>query len=286
MAVTLLAQCPVCGSGSTREKLRVETTAVYTAHRCRSCGLVFTWPRPTADELAEFYSATYFAGSAHGRFGYADYGDLAEANARRSWWELQRYAPLRSVERRHVLDVGCATGGFLAEASRDGWRCTGVEMSTDAASVARARGLHVIDGDLFATELPVADFGLVTMWHVLEHLPEPAAALARAHDLLAPRGLLFIELPNWNSVGRVVKRARWSQMKPPEHINYFTRGSLVDAVRRAGLTPLRADTHYPSLWDGARVRRRSRPLRLGVALVGSVVSSAGGGGYLRLLARR
>lgn len=283
--MTVVAECPVCGCGSTREKLRVETTAVYTAHRCRSCRLVFTWPRPTADELTSFYSASYFMGRDHARLGYGDYAHLGELNAERSWTELKRYAPLDQVDPRHVLDVGCATGGFLTGAKRDGWHCAGVEMSTDAAATARSRGLDVIDGDIFAVDRP-GDFGLLTMWHVLEHLPEPAAALAMARDLLASSGLLFIELPNWNSVGRVVRRARWSQMKPPEHINYFTRRSLVGAVQRAGFVPLKSDTHYPSLWDGARLRRRSQLLHLGVALMGSAASMAGRGGYLRVLARR
>lgn len=284
MAVTAVAQCPVCGSRATRRHFDVVTTTAYTARRCRDCGLVFTWPRPTPEELAAFYSGAYFTGR-DGRVGYEDYAHLGELNARRSWSDLKRYGPLDGLEPRHVLDVGCATGGFLAEAKRDGWRCTGVEMAADAVESAQGQGLDVRQGDIFEPSLEPGGYGLITMWHVLEHLIEPAAALARARELVAPAGRLFIELPNWDSMGRVAKRAQWSQMKPPEHINFFTRRSLGGALRRAGFTPLQSDTHYPSLWDRARLPGRSRPLHLGVALVGSVVSAAGRGGYLRVLAR-
>lgn len=287
MAVTAAARCPVCRSASTGHVFDVITTAPFSAHECAACGLVFTWPRPTPEELESFYSAAYFSGNARGGLGYDDYGSLGELNARRSWRELKRFTALDEVKPRRLLDVGCATGGFLAEAASDGWDCVGLEMSSAAAESARANfGLEVHEGDLHGAALPTGAFGLVTMWHVLEHMTTPAASLARVRDLLAPGGLLFIELPNWNSVGRTVKKADWSQMKPPEHINFFTSRSLGAAVRHAGFRPVRSDTHYPSMVDKARVRRRSRPLHALAAVAAGAASALGRGGYLRLLARR
>ena len=277
----------MCACEATTEEFEVATTVLFSARKCRSCRLVFTWPRPTPAELEALYTETYFTGGLVGPVGYEDYRSLGELNARRSWSALKRYGRLDDVHPRTVLDVGCATGGFLAEARADGWRGVGVEMSAAAAAVARDHlGLDVMHGDVFAPGLPSAGFGLVTMWHVLEHVTEPASTLERAADLLAPGGRLFLELPNWDSVGRTLKGPRWSQMKPPEHINFFTPRSLAGAVRRAGLTPLDVGTHYPSLWDRARARRAVNPLPLAAALLGSAASVVGRGGYLRLLARR
>lgn len=287
VAVTSAVRCPVCASTSARHVFDVITTAPFSAHKCGACELVFTWPRPTPEELESFYSSAYFSGNRSGGLGYDDYRSLGELNARRSWTELQRFAALDEVRPRRLLDVGCATGGFLAEAAREGWDCVGLEMSSAAAASARTDfGLEVHEGDLHGAGLPTGAFGLVTMWHVLEHMTEPAAGLARARDLLAPGGLLFIELPNWNSLGRTVKRADWSQMKPPEHINFFTRASLGAAVRRAGFRPVRTATRYPSMADKARVRRPSQPLHALAAVVAEAASALGRGGYLRLLARR
>lgn len=263
------------------------TTARFSAHKCGACGLAFTWPRPTPEELESFYSAAYFSGNGSDGLGYDDYRSLGELNARRSWSELQRFTPLDEIRPRRLLDVGCATGGFLAEAANAGWDCVGLEMSSAAAASARADfGLEVHEGDLHSTALPTGAFGLVTMWHVLEHMIAPDAALTRARELLAPGGLLFIELPNWNSVGRTLKRAHWSQMKPPEHINFFAADSLGAAVRQAGFRPVKTGTHYPSMVDKARVRRRSQPLHALAAVAAGAASALGRGGYLRLLARR
>lgn len=287
MAPTYDAGCPLCGSHQFRAKLVVHTTDRFETRECASCGLVYAWPRPTTDELSSFYSATYFAGDAGDRLGYSDYRALGELNARRAWSLVRRFAPLDQARPRRILDVGCATGAFLAEAQSERWECVGVEMSPEAAAVAREEfGLRVFDGDIFSAHLDGEQFGLVTMWHVLEHVIDPAATLDRARDLLAPGALLFVELPNWNSLGRIIRGASWSQLKPPEHINFFTEKTLTAAVEQHGFRSLRAGTYYPSMWDKARVRRASQVVHLGGALVASAASAISLGGYLRIVASR
>jgi 2-polyprenyl-3-methyl-5-hydroxy-6-metoxy-1,4-benzoquinol methylase len=186
-----------------------------------------------------------------------------------------------------LLDAGCATGGFLAEAKAAGWDCLGVELSDHAVEIARNEfSLDVVHGDLDSDLLAPGSFGLITMWHVLEHLIDPAAALVRARELLLPGGMLFIELPNWNSLGRMAKGPAWKQLKPPEHINFFTPRSLAATATRAGFHVLRCDSHYPSMIDKAAVRRWSQPLHCGAATVAIAASAVGRGGYARLLAQR
>lgn len=285
-APALVAGCPACRVAGTSHVCDVSTNACYAVERCRGCGLVYTMPRPTPEELADFYSSTYFERSAPTRLGYADYRAVAEANAKRMWLDLQRYTDLSAVTPQRLLDVGCATGGFLAAAAADGWSSVGIELSRDAAAIAREEyRLDVLEGDIESAPLEPAQFGLVTLWHVLEHLPDPLGALERVRKLLAPDGLAFIELPNWNSLGRVAKGAKWSQLKPPEHINFFTPKSLRLAAERSGLDVLRVSTHYPSLVDRAAVRRRTRPLHLLAGLIGTGACALDRGGYVRLLAR-
>jgi 2-polyprenyl-3-methyl-5-hydroxy-6-metoxy-1,4-benzoquinol methylase len=237
------------------------------------------------EELDRFYSSTYFERDRVTNLGYANYRSVAEENARRMWREMKTVLNGRKVAPQRLLDVGCATGGFLSEAQADQWECLGVEFSDFAIDVARAEfGLRVLKGDVFHPELAKESFGLVTMWHVLEHVVDPVATLERARELLAPGGFLFVELPNWASVGRRVKGAKWSQLKPPEHINFFTPATLATAAGRAGLKVLRATSAYPSLMDQAAVRRLSRPLHLLKAAIATVACKLGSGGYVRLLA--
>jgi 2-polyprenyl-3-methyl-5-hydroxy-6-metoxy-1,4-benzoquinol methylase len=282
-----LPVCPLCADERLRRIYEVVTWHQYGIEKCRNCGFVFALPRPTAEELDHFYTSAYFERSQSTPLGYANYRAIAEINARLMWREMKVLLDRYSARPRRLLDVGCATGGFLAEAQADLWECLGVELSDFAIDVARREfGLQVLKGDVFHTDIRVDSFGLVTMWHVLEHIIDPLSTLVRVRELLAPNGLLFIELPNWASVGRRARGAKWSQLKPPEHINFFTPRSLAAAVHRAGFRVLKAGTSYPSLMNEALVRRQSRPLHMVKAGLAAIASYFGGGGYVRVLAQK
>lgn len=284
--MTLENSCPICLGQSIREIFQTETSSQFAIVQCESCDLVFATPRPTPAELDEFYSSDYFQKDHQMHYGYSDYRTLGEINARRMWGNLKAHAPVILKGPHTLLDVGCATGGFLAEAKKDGWDCTGVELSQHAVDIACDEfGLNVIRDDIMSPQLN-SGFGLITMWHVLEHLIDPLAALERARELLAPGGFLLIELPNWNSVGRSVRKTRWSELRPPEHINYFTPASLSHAVQKAGFEVLICSTHYPSLMDKAAVRRKSQLLHQGVSLAAIAACRFGRGGYLRILVQK
>jgi 2-polyprenyl-3-methyl-5-hydroxy-6-metoxy-1,4-benzoquinol methylase len=279
--------CPVCAGHALRRVFQVQTWSTYGIEKCRACGFVFAATRPSPEELDRFYTSTYFAKDHGLNLGYANYRSVAEENARRMWPECKVILAGRTISPRRVLDVGCATGGFLAEAKADGWDCVGVEFSEFAIDVAqREFGLQVLKGDVFHPELPERSFGLVTMWHVLEHVIDPLATLVQAKKLLAPGGVLFIELPNWSSVGRRARGVRWSQLKPPEHINFFTPTTLAHAATKAGLRVLSSTSAYPSLANEAAVARATRPLHQVKAALASVASKLDCGGYVRLLAER
>lgn len=126
----------------------------------------------------------------------------------------------------------------------------------------------------------------MTMWHVLEHCIDPLGVLKQARSLLEPGGMLFVELPNWNSMGRRVRGAKWSQLKPPEHINFFTPRSLARATELAGFISARAWSVYPPkrpLRPGDYQPTLMQRCRDGVA---RLAGPLGCGGYTRLVARR
>lgn len=283
--------CPSCQARRFTTKLKVHTTADYSVVRCGDCRLVYAFPRPTPTELAAYYDSHYFSG---GKFtsdtaagGYGDYFGLAEHNARVMWPDLCRYANLAAVNPRRVLDVGCASGGFLAAARDEGWEAVGVELSEHAADRARTHfKLNVINGDIFAEQLEPGSFGLVTIWHCLEHVIDPFATLKRANELLVPGGILFIEVPNWNSLGRIVKNERWAQLKPPEHINFFTRGSLRSAATMAGFNVLKRSTRYVAGFDRLYTSGLPKIVCRGLRGIEALAGQCGIGGYLRLMARK
>jgi 2-polyprenyl-3-methyl-5-hydroxy-6-metoxy-1,4-benzoquinol methylase/transcription elongation factor Elf1 len=278
--------CTICNSEIFVAAMKKRTDEEYFVCSCRECGLVSTFPRPTPQHLVEFYGRTYFEKNGERVGGYEDYSGLPEQNARLMWGEFQRFEPSIANQVGYILDCGCATGGFLDEAQKNGWKCLGVELSEHAVQRARSFGLDILVGDLSHPDLVPRSFNVVTMWHVLEHVISPALVLKQARDLLQPGGHLLIELPNWNSLGRIGRGAKWAQLRPPEHINFFTPKSLANAVACAGFVVKKSVSLYPSMTNRVVLKTNPTLADRFVSLAGSLVSRIGFGGYVRLLAQR
>ena len=175
-----------------------------TIHRCTACGTAWAFPRPTEQDLADFYGAAYF--TADTGFGYGDYdgASWAGVQAVRAWDELHEWAPENEdVASRRLLDVGAATGEFALRAQRGGLGGGGLRGGDTAREAARAKGLTAV---ATIDEAP-GHFGMISMYHVLEHLIDPLAVLRLARAAVASDGYLVIELPQWHSAGRIVRRS-------------------------------------------------------------------------------
>lgn len=141
-----------------------------------------------------------------------------------------------------LLDLGCWVGFLLDEAADRGWRTTGIEPSEFASGYARDRlGLDVRTGELFDTELATGAFDAVVLGDVIEHLPDPGAALDRIAAALAPAGILAMALPDAGSrLARAMGRRWWSVI--PTHVHYFTRASIGTLLEARGYGVLQIDT--------------------------------------------
>lgn len=133
----------------------------------------------------------------------------------------------RHVEKGALVDLGCWVGFLLDEARARGWDpVVGVEPSTFASDFARERlKLDVRTDDLMTAELPAGQHQAVVLGDVIEHLPDPGAALDRVRELLAPGGGAMLMLPDAGSrLARAMGTRWWSVI--PTHVHYFTRASL------------------------------------------------------------
>jgi SAM-dependent methyltransferase len=205
-------------------------TALADIVRCSDCGHMQLERMPTEADLSEAYrraeSDDYLVEEAGQR-----------ATARRILEAIERH-----VARDRLLDLGCWVGLFLAEARVRGWETVGVEPSEFASRHARERlGLDVQTCGLLEAELPDAGFNSVFMGDVIEHLPDPSAALERVAELLAPGGVVAIALPDSGSrLARVMARRWWSVI--PTHLHYFTRRSIGVLLGRHGYETLAVQT--------------------------------------------
>ncbi len=232
--------CPICGTAESAPYLSGPDRAhprqgLYQLVRCVGCGLVYQNPRPAPDTWAEHYPPSYAPHHAGGR----------PSLARRLGWRhgLELYRRCRFVGRHlaggELLDVGCATGTFLAGVQSFGtWRVWGIEPGLAAARAARRRGLNVLVARFEEVALHPASLDALTLWDVLEHLPDPVAALARARAALRPAGFVFLNVPVLDSLDARLFGPYWCGLDLPRHLTLFDRASLAACLAAAGLEPV------------------------------------------------
>ncbi len=165
-----------------------------------------------------------------------------------------------------ALDLGCASGGLLALLRPQAGHLAGLELSQTAARAAAQVGDEVVQGALEDPGLPFAPgaFDLVVIADVLEHLADPAAALARAAGWCRPGGAILVSVPNvahW-SARLALARGRWPQEESgtfdSSHLRWFTRASLGELLRRAGLRDVELDAIVPALRNHVPLPRVAR----------------------------
>lgn len=233
--------CEVCDSQPSSHALlfwKYGTPVV----RCSVCSLVFASPRWTSEHLFKRYRDPEY---------WTHYAETIRATAfdpvaNQARWDpsLELFAAERGEGR--LLDVGCATGEFLAAAKARGWQAHGVEASEIAAAHAReSHGVDVHTGTLEDVRFPDASFDVVTMWDVIEHLQHPRAVVERVARLLRPGGLLGLTTPNIGSLRYYVQGRRWWVVGPNEHIFYFSPATVDRLLRRCGFDVTHIDTFGP-----------------------------------------
>jgi 2-polyprenyl-3-methyl-5-hydroxy-6-metoxy-1,4-benzoquinol methylase len=244
-----IVRCQLCGSA---ERSLVFAEPPYEVFRCSSCGLVYVTPRLAGNALRAVYGEGYWRSDTPKTKGYADYRKDAPLYLKTF---RKRFALLRQHvgnAKLRVLDVGCAAGFFLRVCRELGHVGYGVEISAEIAQVAReALGPErVFVGDLDAAVAAHAavftphSFDLVTMWDVVEHVPDPQALLRTARGLLKPNGLLVLETQNVSSRFARTLGPRWQHYKHEEHLYHFDPDTARRLLEQSGFTLLRWTPRY------------------------------------------
>jgi 2-polyprenyl-3-methyl-5-hydroxy-6-metoxy-1,4-benzoquinol methylase len=212
--------CNLCGGTTTAPFTRKDGLDVV---RCTACGLVYVNPRARAADLTEHYNS-----GESSRVEY--YRDAAVAD-RRTFREILAIATRLAPARGTLLDVGPCTGTLLLQAREAGFAVQGIEINAGAARMCREElGLDVRAGVLEADSYPAESFDVVSMGDVIEHVPDPVATLRTVARVLKPGGHVLISTPNVESAA-----ARMLQVKPEEHIYYFSAATLAASLEKAGL---------------------------------------------------
>jgi 2-polyprenyl-3-methyl-5-hydroxy-6-metoxy-1,4-benzoquinol methylase len=221
--------CPTCGSADAAPELDKDHMRIV---RCRACDLVYVSPTFNEEHYNEVYAST-------------EYQDIVRDLGIKSHdYRVQRFGTERvdlmarhlTASRPRYLDVGCSTG-FVVEAARDrGWEAVGIDLNPSAVEYGKGRGLDLRTVALEAGDFTPGSFDAVSLFDVLEHLFDPVRTLRACARLLAPGGILFMYVPNYDSASRLLMGKDAHFIWPTHHLNYYTPVTIGDLMTREGLS--------------------------------------------------
>jgi len=227
--------CMACGSS----KFSIDPTSSerFCLVQCAGCGVGFTKPKPTREDLEKHYSQTYY-GPENVKFLPVLEKIVIWMAKRRARWIDKRIRP-----RSRVLEIGCGRGVLLEALSHLGHECHGTERSDLAATRAqRIVGIKVYTDPLEQCGLRENYFDVVILWHVLEHLENPVPTLTHISNLLGPHGILIIEVPNvWSWQARLTGK-HWFHLDIQRHLYHFTAQGLNKLLERNGFLIIKITT--------------------------------------------
>ncbi len=236
--------CPLCGAGSDHaltasDRNRERTSEPFHYNRCRACGTVFIIDVPA--DLAPYYEGDYHRFGPDGAPEWTTNPTLQEV-------ESYRMRMLRSyVQPGRLYDIGAGAGAFSAAAKREGFEVSAIEMDPRCCEyLDQGLGVRAICSDQPVSELrKLAPARAISMWHVLEHLADPAEMLAVAVERLEPGGVLVIGVPNPGSIQFRLLGTRWAHLDAPRHLCLMPREALIEHLGALGMRELLCTTGDP-----------------------------------------
>jgi 2-polyprenyl-3-methyl-5-hydroxy-6-metoxy-1,4-benzoquinol methylase len=209
--------------------------------------LLKTHPQPTLDKLGSYYEFEDYISHTDGkRTLFEKMYHFVKRNAIRKKVSLiHSYQPLKG----RILDIGAGTGDFLLEAKNQNWEILGIEPNDKAKGIALGKGIKF--GDTIE-KLESNSFDVITMWHVLEHVPDVEHQVAELKRLLKPSGTIIIAVPNFKSYDAKHYGAFWAAYDVPRHLWHFSKTAIEKLFDKQNMNledvkPMWFDSFYVSL---------------------------------------
>jgi len=277
--------CPLCGSAdytvvqparypaSVDERQLKQIFRAASDHalwdqvvRCRVCDLVYINPRPRAELILEGYAQAEDP-------VFAAQNDARIRGFRKTLESVVQRLGI-SPKRRRVLDVGCAGGAFLVAAREMGFTVIGIEPARWMAAYGREHyQLDIREGILEPSSFEAHSFDVITLWDVIEHLPQPLETLQIVRSLLKPGGVLLVNYPDIGTLPARVLGRRWPFWLSV-HLIYYTRKTMSEQLRRAGFAALWFESFWPVLPLGY-VAQRAAPYGKLLELLRRIIAALG-----------
>ena len=206
-----------------------------------------THPQPTLDKLGSYYEFEDYISHTDGKRTLFEkmYHFIKRKAIRDKVSLINSYQPLKG----RILDIGAGTGDFLLEAKNQNWEILGIEPNDKAKRIAVGKGIKF--GDTIE-KLESNSFDVITMWHVLEHVPDVEHQVAELKRLLKPSGTIIIAVPNFKSYDANHYKEFWAAYDVPRHLWHFSKTAIEKLFDKQNMNledikPMWFDSFYVSL---------------------------------------
>lgn len=244
-----ITNCPICEAIDLRDYLICKDQLVshkeFKLSKCNACNLIFTNPIPPIDKLGEYYKSEEYISHSDTKKGIINrlYHAVRSVSVQKKWKLIESY-----VSRGTILDYGCGTGHFLMQANSKNWNCFGLEPDAGARAIASSKINEVFE-TLTACK---QTFDVITLWHVLEHIPQLKQQVRNIIQQLNSKGIIVIAVPNPKSYDAIYYGSDWAAYDVPRHLYHFNQSNIIYLFQSFGLSHLKtigmpADSFYVSL---------------------------------------
>jgi len=224
--------------------------------------LLVTSPRPKDEHLGAYYESK----------NYISHSDAKKSLFDRLYQLVRNYTLRQKIKLinsfetndKRVLDIGAGTGDFLMTCQKQGWKIEGVEPNEKANDIASLKLASSLKQNI--RDLDGQQYDVVTMWHVLEHVPNLMSYISQLKSLLKPEGTLIVAVPNHQSFDAEYYGRFWAAYDVPRHLWHFSQKSVEDLFEIAQMKvieklPMKFDAYYVSLLSEKYRHGKMNPLR-------------------------
>ncbi|MBL6446085.1 class I SAM-dependent methyltransferase [Fulvivirga sp. 29W222] len=246
-----LTNCPLCNSGRFNNYLRCKDYTVsgkdFNLVACAECKFIYTNPRPRPQDLHLYYeSKDYISHSNESNSPINFIYKLA-----RNFTLKRKVKLVNSLSQKGtILDIGCGTGHFITACQQDGWSIKGVEPDSKARTIAAQKtGIDIVDD---ISNINETQYDLISMWHVLEHIPNLNEFFQQLLCKVKKDGKLIIAVPNYKSHDAQHYKKYWAAYDVPRHLYHFDQTAMTQLADKYQLKvnkilPMSLDAYYVSL---------------------------------------
>jgi 2-polyprenyl-3-methyl-5-hydroxy-6-metoxy-1,4-benzoquinol methylase len=209
-----------------------------------------TCPQPEGDKLSYYYKSEDYISHTDTKRNLLEfvYHSARQIALKRKLKLINSF----NSDTKNLLDIGCGTGDFLEAALKANWDITGIEPNESARTIANSKTKNSVFETEYLEQLKPNSFDVITLWHVLEHLPNLDMHASVFKSLLKPNGTLVIAVPNFKSYDAEHYKIFWAAYDVPRHLWHFSRIAIEELFKTKSLKlvktlPMIFDAYYVSL---------------------------------------